>query len=349
MLREWITALALLAWNASSVRAVDLENAWHAPQSCPSGDTADQRLRERNGGVSPLASGIAHVWIDRAASGEFRARISLRSAEGREQRVLYGHDCEALSEAVLLVIGMASEMDDHAPATPHPAEPSATLEPVAPPQEPAPLAAPALPAPKATGLRPGSARELNRPLRQRTWNVRLGPAFTVDRGSLPSTSFAGGGALALGIGRFQATLSVSYFSRHRVRLAPLAGASTEFGLATGELRGCYIAFGDTSSQAREHTAKKYALAPCIALEMGAQRGQGKELARAATQTGVWAAGMLGLSASLGPYGRVSPVGSLSVGVPLRRPRFEVEQAGPIFQANPVFLRATLGLMIEVSP
>lgn len=348
MLRAWFAVLTLLSWKVSHVQAADLENAWHAPYGCPSAAAADQRLRERNDGASLLARGTAEVWIDRAANGELRARISLRSVDGREQRVLYGRDCEALSEAVLLVLSMASEVDDPAPTTAHEAEPAPPRGSHAPPEEPAPISLDERLAPQATVSAPTIARDLSRPPPTRVWSLRLGPTFTVDRGSLPSASYAVGGALALGADRFQATVAVSYFSRHQVRIVPLDEASVEFGLVTTELRGCYFALGDSLSQARERTGKKYALAPCIALEVGAQRGQGVGLARAATQTRVWATGMLGVSASLGPYGRVAPIGSLSLGFPTRRPRFEVEHAGLIFQPSPVILRATLGLMVELN-
>jgi len=248
-----------------------------------------------------------------------------------------------------LVISMASEVDDPAPTTAHEPEPEPPREPRAPPEKPAPMIPDERPTPQATLAAPPAARGLNRPPRLRAWSVRVGPAFTIDRGSLPGTSFAVGGALALGVDRFQAAVAASYFSRHRMRLVPAEGASAEFGLVTAELRGCYIALGDSMTQSRERTGRNFAIAPCIALELGAQRGQGVGLTRAATQTGFWAAGMLGLSASLGPYGRVVPVGSLSFGFPMKRPRFEVEQGGLLFQARPVIMRATLGVMIELNP
>jgi hypothetical protein len=164
---------------------------------------------------------------------------------------------------------------------------------------------------------------------------------------LPGAGIAGAGVLSLGARRFQGSLSASYFSRRLVRAAEGTGASAEFGLITGELRACYLALGDAFEAAKLKARKGYALGRCVGLELGAQRGKGAGFTRAATYTGPRA--LFGLNLSLGPYGRVVPTGSLSLGVAMRRPRFEVDEAGLVFQSKPVFMRATLGFSVELNP
>lgn len=332
MLRVWVGVLSALLCSVSSVQAADLESAWHAPTTCPTAQEADLRLRERIGGASPLAMGAAEVWIDHAPSGELRARITLIDAEGQEQRLLYGRDCAALSDAVLLVISMAAEVEEAR-------EPAAALEPDPELQDTSPrpdMESASVDVPRAESTGPFTS-------------TRLGPVLAIDRGALPSKSFAGGGAVALGVRRFQGSLAVTYFSRRHVRVAERDGASAEFGLITGELRACYLALGDAFDAARVRANKHYAFGPCVGLELGSQRGQGMGLSRAATHAGLWAASLFGVGLSLGPYGRVAPTGSLSMGLAMRRPRFEVDEAGLVFQAKPVFMRATLGLMVELNP
>ncbi|MFT3926907.1 MAG: hypothetical protein QM778_30455 [Myxococcales bacterium] len=334
MSREWLCAfIGVLGWVAGA--RADLSIAWHGPSTCPSAQEADERLRARSQGASLLSEGRAEVWIDHTPNGELRARIRLHHAEGREQRLLYGHDCEELTEAVLLVISMAS--DQNAP------EPK--------PPRPPPPASPTPPPPPETPARPVELQDdsqaparASRPL---ATSVRLGALLGLDVGSLPSTSLAGGAALAIGARRFQAALSASYFTPERVNVVGGApGARADFRLVAAKLEACYAVLGAAfDAQPR---SRRYAVAPCVSLELGAQHGGGTGLPEAATHTGLWAASLFGLSLSLGPYGRVVPTGSLALGVPLRRPRFEVEDAGLLFQARSPFLRTTLGLMIELN-
>jgi hypothetical protein len=347
MLRESLCVLAGLCF-ASTVHAADLESAWHSPTGCPSALEADRRLRERTQGFSALSSGQAQVWIDHAPSGELRARITLVQEDGREQRVLYGRDCDALSDAVLLVISMGLEAEAEAPSRareqtvpnlpePKHEQPAAVAD---------PLNAPESEAAASTNL--SASSEASDAVGPSNTSTRLGPAFTVDRGSLSDTSFAGSGVIALGRGRLQGSLAISYFSRQQVSIAKEKGASAEFGLITGELRGCYLGLGD-SLDVRVKGRKGYSLGPCVGLELGSQRGQGVGLVQASRRAGAWVAGQFGLGLSLGPYGRLVPTGALALGVAIKRPRFEVGEAGTVFQANQVFLRATLGLLIELNP
>lgn len=73
---------------------------WQAPPGCPSAKQADGALRKLAEGESAFARGQARVFIDRAPTGELRARVELSHGQAREQRTLLAHDCKALTEAL---------------------------------------------------------------------------------------------------------------------------------------------------------------------------------------------------------------------------------------------------------
>jgi hypothetical protein len=283
------------------------------------------------------------VFIDHASNGELRARVTLLNPEAREERVFYGHDCEALSDAVLLVISMAFEPDEAEIAWGPPEEPA--REALALPQPaPQPRPPPAAPAPVAkTRLSFDESQRL--PDRAPSMSVRIGPAIAFDRGSLPNTGFAGGGLVGVGLNRFQVSGGVSVFARQDGKLADMEGAHVDFRLITGDLRACYFLLGDAFTQARQ----RFAFGPCAALELGGLRGRGEGIPRAAEHTGWWAAGLFGVGVSLGPYGIIAPSASLALGLAMRRPKFEIEDAGTLYQAKPAFVRGSLGVMIELNP
>jgi hypothetical protein len=99
--------LVLLLLSSSSL--VRADEGWRAPAGCPDGDDAEERLKALHTDPALLNYGQASVTIDVAPSGERRARVRLRHEARIEQRVLYDRSCDALAEAVLLVISLAFE------------------------------------------------------------------------------------------------------------------------------------------------------------------------------------------------------------------------------------------------
>src|SRR5688500_1658320 len=99
--RVLVASLALLFGVTSAQALAEPELSWRAPAGCPSPGLARARLHdllEAKGSAQRVA---VEVSIDTAPSGELRARLV--AGDGGE-RVLYAQGCEALVDAVLLVL-----------------------------------------------------------------------------------------------------------------------------------------------------------------------------------------------------------------------------------------------------
>lgn len=110
--------LWLCALMASSLARA--EDTWRAPSSCPDGDDAQEQLEALGADPALLKHGYARVLIDRASTGELRARVTLRHGDRSEQRVLYDRSCDSLAEAAVLVISLAFEGERAEPVQPEP-------------------------------------------------------------------------------------------------------------------------------------------------------------------------------------------------------------------------------------
>ncbi|MDB4990465.1 MAG: hypothetical protein JWN04_5643 [Myxococcaceae bacterium] len=162
--------------------------------------------------------------------------------------------------------------------------------------------------------------------------VAVAPLVRLDIGSLPSATYAVGGSLRLRVGRLIGELEGSYFgSRHGERKDPPAAGT--FGLATGAVRACYA------------LTERW-LAACSALELGRESGRATHAARTKEAHGLWAAALFGLALAL-PTPHLSPIATLELGVPFQRPSFDVDRAGPVFQARTMIVRASLQLAFEL--
>lgn len=260
---------------------------FRAPAGCPSQAAA----RERLGALGVETRDTLHVQIGPAAGGGLRATIDDGSGSAR---VLEARDCDALSDAVLLVVAMSF------------------AEPAAPP---------------APGIaKPGFA-------------LGVGGLARVDVATLPDPTLGLGGVAALLKGPLRVELEAAYdFPQSSSRRAAHGGG--QFGLWSTALRGCYALLSHWQAHA------PVALGPCLAAEFGVMRGRAFEATSARTRRALWSALWFGVTASLRVGSWLRPWLSLELGLPVRRPSFDVAGHGAVYQAGRVVGRGTIGLLVQ---
>ncbi len=310
-LKMWLAGL--FGFLSTPAFAQDL-GFWRAPPGCPSAKQAEGALRKLADGESAFARGQARVFIDRAPTGELRARVELGNRAERDQRTLLAHDCKALTEAALLVVALASSEIEF--------EEVARTDRKASADNPAPNTADA-----------------------KKWG--LGAMSHLDQGSLPHATWGLGVSLQVDWRRTQVSLEVSYFGP-RVKALPEGEAGgIEVGLVRGALQACYALYAPHVGR-QQVSFGLPSFAPCIAFEQGASRGRGIGLVDSQQRTGAWSSAVLGVSLALHGFGVLRPVARVDVGARLRSPSFEVQGVGSVFRADPLFVRGSLGVLVELN-
>jgi hypothetical protein len=164
------------------------------------------------------------------------------------------------------------------------------------------------------------------------WSRRLAYAGLVrlDEGSLPRPTVGVGGSLRLDLASLRAELEGAvYLWREREQ----DGMRGLFGLAAGAARACFVPTWPV-------------IAPCAAVEVGQADGRAQSLSHRHAR-GLWGAALVGVSVSLWPARRVAPIAELELGIPFKRPAFDIEGAGTVFQARSLLVRASLRLAFEL--
>lgn len=299
-------AAALLAFGASRASsAAEAPLSWTAPAACPD----EARVRE----ALALSAGDEHagagVSIVVEARGElWHAHVVMPSGE----RELTGETCEALAEAVVVIVSLANEERAPAVVTPESVPPS--------------------PAPRQPDRAPAAAPDVAPATNRARWPARglqLSAALLGEVGLLPGPS--AGPRLALGVsdGRWALELAGGLLVPRRAELAT-AAVSADIRWLGAELLVC------RSSRAL--------LRWCGGGEIGELSGTGAGVDRPETAHGLWLAfvGMAALRAPLGtlPLSWEAGVAAASA---LRRPEFGFDEIGVLHRAGQLSGRAWLGL------
>jgi hypothetical protein len=94
----------------TSAHASDLVLVWDAPAECPSGDVVEKHVRERLGSQAGRVSLRAHATVIREETG-FRVRLQTFRSGQRGVRELAAPTCEALVDALAVIVALAVEPD----------------------------------------------------------------------------------------------------------------------------------------------------------------------------------------------------------------------------------------------
>jgi len=295
--------------------------SWEAPAGCPSSARilaeTDRILAGSTVRTDPPIEARARV----GQEGE-RWLLSLETRRGDAvgSRQLEGESCTALGEAMIVILVL---MIDPAlvPETPPKLEPEPVAE-VAPPQppKPAPIAV-TRPAPPPAG-----------PAGCRWGRPALALSALGDLGALPGP--AGGGELAFGLSRcaLGASAAVRGLAPRTGEAELDAGAGGDLWLiAAGAALGLHADLGAVSLGAR------------AGLEAGAMSGRGVGINHPDSGRALWLAASAGAQLVVPLGARLGALVGLDLVVPLRRPRFVIDDLGSVHRASPVTGRLAVGL------
>ncbi|WP_437591584.1 hypothetical protein [Sorangium sp. So ce1000] len=307
-------------------RTIDLR--WEAPDGCPPADEVRSEIA-RLLGASEQRQPI-DVAIAVAREGDTRLRLDLRiRAPAPGERVLHGDDCASMARAAALIVAMS--IDPDAVARTAAAEPAQPEAPAA-PRESAPR-----PPPRARDRaprRPHPTAEAPPAVDERDVEGALWLSAQIEQALVPAIGVglaAGGGIRS---GWFRADGAAGVVPSSSSRIAGLT-AGAEFRLWFLEVDAC--------ARSIERPLGVYVCA------LGRQNwllARGREVDEAFTlTTPIFAAGL----GTLLEWRIAAPLkieGALHAVVPLRRPRFVVENLeGIVYRPPAVGLSARLGLAL----
>jgi hypothetical protein len=305
--------LILIALAAPARAESPVSLVWDAPSGCPTGEAVAASVAHlvRNAPPAPLEATVRVV----EQGGRFTAELRTPSGE----RSLDGETCRAVAEAVVVILALAidPESGQSVAAFPLLEEPAQAPTPVAavPPPPPAP---PRVPPPQP-------ARPIPRPA-----TLRLGASGFVlgEYGMLPGPTLGAEIDLRLTRGMWSAELGAGF-------LLPRSGTLPDDPVRGGDL---WWAGGHLSGCARTGRFRH-----CAGLESGALIGTGDGVRVERTAAALWMAPVLQSGFGV----RVAPgwafESRLGLALPALRPRFVLDEIGPVHQPAPLSVRLLLGL------
>ncbi len=287
---------------ADEPKAIDLE--WNAADGCPDRAEAEAAIREIVGQRTVTDADLDLVKVDIAQRGDGRweARIVTHGAAGTGLRRFEGASCKRVTEATILIVAM-------------------TLDPMG-------------VAEQITDLRGAADRGEATPRAAEGPAVMIGARAMADLGSLPSPTLGVAGVLGIQSGPAHFEGEATVWLPRLAASGATQGSGGEIGLYTGGFRGCLDVAHAFRGELRS--------ALCLGGEAGTSTGKGFGFVGAARSSGIWAAGLAGVSVREVSASGLTFWMSVEVGVPIRRHRYFIDNSA-VFQASPVVGRASFGL------
>jgi hypothetical protein len=321
-----LCSLALLAstGRAAAQPAAHLSLTWDAPVECPARDEILARVDALLGGDSS-ASSVADVQasgqVERVASG-FRLRLSLAAGDRPTLREFEARTCDELAGAAAIAVALlarsgAGSSDSTGAAGSQTTAPS--REGSAPSAD---AGAKDGPEPRASTSSPQTDPSGDRAPRSARVHLLVdAPLGVVGWGSLPSVGIGVGAAVGV---RWKALRVAAGGELWRAQTLEQSGFSMRFSLQSARAEACLTQ--DLSG---------VELGPCagLALERLSAQGIASETFSARSSTTLWVSGTGGIIAAVPVPGfsALRILGQASVRVPTRRPRFVIDQLGPVHQ------------------
>jgi hypothetical protein len=334
--------LSCIGLSLPSTRAFALDLVWDAPAGCPDRAAVMEHIQRRDATLDDSAwSAQAHVTRTRS-----RYTLELILSGPNEQmarRTLTSASCAALAETTAVMVHLALEAAQEAPASAPAANggdeqpPPATVEPVpaaavsgkeSPAQEqaaPAPARARALPQPTAAGA--------SQPLRLA---LELGASFAVRAGMLAGGPRAGvRPELALRLGRLRAALAADLW---------FAGASQPAEYPSARVSD--QALGGDLTVGFDLTRTRFVPRPSLGLEVSEIRLRTTGISAPGDVRATWIAVGAGIQLEYRLFAGFTPSLGLFGFVPLGRAQFLLQTPRgriELFTPSPLGLRASLGV------
>jgi hypothetical protein len=323
-----LTGLLVLSW-ASALAAQPAARfalSWDAPPGCPTADNVQARVDALlDGGATSgsVADVRASGQVERVDNG-FRLLLTMGVGNTPSSRVIEARTCDELAGAAAIAIALLARSSSEAGSEPSSAEgvvspevseapgsppPAANRQAVSPPKEPAP-------GPSEARLR----------------FVIDAPMGVAGWGSLPSAGVGLGAALGI---RWRALRVIARGELWHPQTDQVSGFASRFTLQSGGAEACLL-----------QTVHGFELGPCLGAAVQRLTGEGvvSQVFSAQSRTTVWFSGAGGLFASLPTPGfqHLRFFGAASVLVSPSRPRFVIDQLGPVHEPALAAPRLDLG-------
>jgi hypothetical protein len=331
---SWLsTGLVVLGWT-SSVSAQPAERlalTWSAPAGCPSAENVQARVSGLLGGDASAAR-VADVraagQVERVDGG-FRLLLSMGIAGAPSSRVIEARTCDELAGAAAIAIALLARSTLSGPSAtsgegPPASSPSTSAQESAQTPSPAPTTpAPpvkAKPTPPAATPGDGLHAVLDVPVGLAGW------------GSLPSAAVGVGAGLGV---RWNALRLVAHGELWVPQKHEVSGFATHFALQSARVEACLV-----------QSLGGVQLGPCLGSAVQRLKGDGlgSSVFSPSSRSALWFSGLAGVFVSLPTPGFATLrwFGEASVLVSPLRPRFVIDQLGPVHQPALAAPRVNLG-------
>ena len=328
---SWSLAGALVVSWPSAVAAqptARLALDWHGPPGCPTSENVQARVDALLGGdasASSVADVRASGQVERVSNG-FRLLLSMGVGTPSSSRVIEARTCDELAGAAAIAIALLARSTLGGVSAP----PAGENTPVS-AADGSPNSAPPDPHPNRE-----TPNEKNTPPAEtRLGGTRLlidAPIAAVGWGSLPATGL--GLAAAVGL-RWNALRVAARGDLWQPQTYQVSGLGTRFKLQSARAEACLV-----------QSVYGVELGPCVgaAVQRLVGAGVASEVFSAKSRTAVWVSGAAGLFASVPTPGfaHLRFFGEASVLVSPVRPRFVIDQLGPVHEPALAAPRLDLG-------
>lgn len=322
-----------LSWALAWALTGPVELEWRAPDGCARGEAVVAEVERLLAGRTPAR---AAVRADVSAEGAGVAATVVIA--GAAPRVLRAGGCEALAQAVAVVIAVAVDPGLADTLAPGPAAPELVPpppEPVTPSPDPASDAvtsdAPARVAVTPTAAAPTAPPERRRPRVSHAIGARAGALIGLS--DLPTAAIGLTYALARGLLRVEARAQVATPRRSTYDDARDGPGVRVQALTLGAL-GCVSPGGATVR-----------VPLCLGAEAGPMIGQGIGVANPQTRASLWASGLLTAGLVGRVHRRLDLLVGAELGVALRRPAFHVGEREALVRSRPFGVRVLVGFEV----
>jgi hypothetical protein len=317
-----LTGLVVLGWAPplAAQPTARMALTWNAPPGCPTTENVQARVDALLGGEAS-ASSVADVrasgQVERVDSG-FRLLLSMGVGATPSSRVIEARTCDELAGAAAIAIALLARSTLGGASDSSPSESSASASSASDRHENAPPAPAPAPNPDAASTKHDPSAEAS------SGGLRLvldAPIGVAGWGSLPSAGLG----LAAGVGiRWKALRATATAELWQAQTAHLSGFDTHFALQSGRAQACLA-----------QVAHGVELAPClgVAVQRLAGNGVGSDVFSAKSHTDLWVSGVGGLFVSVPTPGfaHLRFFGEAMVLVSPLRPRFIIDQLGPVHE------------------
>jgi hypothetical protein len=327
-----LTGLLVVGWTSAVTAqpAARFELSWDGPPGCPTAENVRTRVDTLLAGgarAGSVADVRASGQVERTDNG-FRLLLTMGIGSTPSSRLIEARTCDELAGAAAIAIALLARSSSEEGSSPSAGDGTPAASAPGGQVDPPPAAAAGRDTTSSKKLSPAEAEVP--PTRLRL--VVDAPIGVAGWGSLPSAGLGLGAAVGVRWKALRATVRGELWQPQTDRDS---GFATRFTLQSGRTEACLI-----------QAVHGLELGPCLgaAVQRLAGEGIGSEVFSAKSRTAVWVSGAGGLFASLPTPGfaHLRFFGEASVLVSPSRPRFLIDQLGPVHEPALAAPRLDLG-------